>query len=52
MKCPYCNRAIRPRKPRKDETPEEAHKRILTKARAGVNARLRSPMSTKTPYKE
>lgn len=52
MKCPTCNRAIRQKKPRKDETPEEAHRLIMAKTRAAINARLRSPMSPKTPYKE
>lgn len=49
-KCPACNRAIR-KKPERQETPEETHKRIMAKARASISANLRKPMPLKTTYK-
>jgi phage FluMu protein Com len=52
MKCPCCNRVIRAKKPKKDETPGEAHKRLTLKTRASINASLRKAMPKDTVYKD
>ena len=51
-KCPCCNRAIRAKKPKAEETPEERFDRVIRKARANAMASLRKPMPLKTKYKE
>jgi len=50
-KCPCCNRAIRQKKPKAEETPDEAYKRVIGKARANLAASLRKPMPPKTAYR-
>jgi hypothetical protein len=52
MKCPCCNRVIRVKKPKTDETLEEAFKRLKKKVKANISANLRKPMPTKTRYKD
>jgi hypothetical protein len=50
-RCPACNRVYRTKNPRKDETPDEAVKRIAVTVRAGISTNLRKPMPSKTAYK-
>jgi hypothetical protein len=49
-KCPCCKRAFRKLKP-KEETKDEAFKRIMAQTRAKIVTSLKKPMPKSTPHK-